>query len=709
MNKTVSKFIETLPCILISAFLLVIPCIWANKSMMDASLLPRQLALSILLVVLLIFCAYYVIRGGRFSFDKTEKVIFGGIALFMLMHIISCVYAINGYEAIFHISKEYMFCLWFFFIYHLLKTQPGARDFLIKTITASSAIFIGFAIAQLTKADFSKYLAATDHRSYYLNQIMETVYSTCSNKNLFASLLFLTLPLAIYNIANFKRHDVFSAIWCCVGSIVAIINLALVVLLLSRTVFAAIAISCIAAYIILCIFYFRIKPKNTGEPTSKRQKLILIAIPAVLLAISVTTATMTETQIEKTIKERISLTINPEKYGYKDNEHGESSVAMRKIIWGKTFEMIKEHPIIGSGPGQWHIVIPKFGVDEFGEILRMGSMTFQRPHNDFLWITAEIGIVGLIGYLVFFIGIIAVGISNISRKQDKSVVAFNILATSAFIGWILISLVDFPHERIEHNIFMLSICAIVLSDHLKQEKETNEASRGKSLSYVLLALCSIIAVGGLTQTLNFYNGEKNASQIHTAYYNQNWKKVLLLTRKAETMTYTINNFSAPILYYKGMAMSMTGNDKDAVSEFKKALEYAPYHIITLNACGTSYMKLEQYDEATEMYERTISISPHNNNALYDLAVLHYNKKEAKEAFEYISKVPIDLKEKPNGFEKAYLSICRRAVLADKDKYNSDKLDIWLKDDNRIFTTIKRMQTENISLEQILIEEIGSND
>lgn len=704
MNKNVSKIIEFLLCIVTSAFFLVLPCIWAEDSMLDASLMPRLLVLSITLLVLLLIWVFNVIRGGRFCFDKTEIVIFGGIALFMVMHIVSCINVVNGHEAFFHVAKEFMFCLWFFFVYQLLKAYPSMRDFMIKSITAASAIFIGIAIWQLTQADFSEYLAATDLRSYYLNQIMESIYSTCSNKNLFASLLFITLPLAVYNIANFKRNNVFSTIWCCFGTLVAIVNLALVVILLSRTIFAAIALSGVAAYIFLCIYYLFFRPKNTGNPASKRVKIVLIAVPAVLLISGVVATTITETQIEKTIKERIILTINPEKYGYRDNEHGESSVAMREIIWGKTIEMIKEHPIIGSGPGQWQIVIPKFGVDEFGEKLRMGATTFQRPHNDFLWMTAEVGVIGLLGYLVFFIGIIVVGISNLRQKNDKSMVAFNILATAALIGWILVSMVDYPHERIEHNVIMLTICAIVLCDHKSEKNSVTSNSTVPTIA--LMALCSVIAIVGFVQTLIFFNGEKNARQIVDAYYAHNWNRLLTLTRKADQSSYTVNNFTAPTLYYKGFAMSMTGNDKAAIVEFKKALKYAPYHIITLNACGTSYMKLEQYDEAAEMYGKTLALSPQNYIALYDIAIMHYNKKEAKEAFSYISKIPINLTDKPKDFEKAYLKICRQAVLADKDLYNSDKLNAWLQDDYRILASIKKMQAENIGLDQILANEIG---
>ncbi|MBR4620251.1 MAG: O-antigen ligase family protein [Salinivirgaceae bacterium] len=721
MNKIAKKAIELIPWMVTVAFILVLPLIWAdtklagtslprfwpdNALMLDASLLPRQLLLAIYLLAILPIFAIYIFKGSRISFNRSEKVIFGGLALFMLMHIVSCVNVTNHHEAFFHMIKEFMFCLWFFSIYQMLRQNPNGREWLIKTITAMSTVFIAIAIVQLANSDFSQYRMATNHRSYYLNQIMEKTFSTCSNKNLLASLLFITLPTTIYNIANFKKHNVWSAIWLGIGGATALANLTLIVLLLTRTVFAAVALSGFVAIITIYIYILVLRPRLTGVTVGKKTRIAMIAAPVVAVIAFTTIICVTETQIEKTIKERIGVTFNPEEYGYRNNDNGESSVAMRKIIWGKTLEMIKEHPLIGSGPGQWQINIPKFGVDEFGEKMRGGTLTFQRPHNDYLWFASEVGLTGLFGYLVFYIGIIAIGFINIRQTRNRSTLVFNILAVSVLIGWMLVSMLDYPHERIEHNIALLAICAIVLADHPKAETEGNEQS-GKTISFCLLAIASAITISGFTQTLQFCKGEHNAREIHSYFYGQGWKKVLHLTRKANRQPYTINNYSAPILYYKGFALSMTGNNQDAIIELKNALKYAPYHILTINTCGMVYMKLEQYDEAEKMYMRTLKISPRNHNALYDMAIMHYNQKKFHQAFKYISQIPLDIKSKPSNFENVYLTICRYAVNENKDLYNAANLNAWMNNDKRIFATIKKFQADTCSFSKILMDEVGA--
>ena len=101
MNISFEKIKNLIPGILTSVFMLIIPTIWADDTMMDASLMPRQVALSVFLIASIPIMVIYAIKGGRFSFDRTESVIFGGMALFMLMHIVSCVNVINGHEAFF--------------------------------------------------------------------------------------------------------------------------------------------------------------------------------------------------------------------------------------------------------------------------------------------------------------------------------------------------------------------------------------------------------------------------------------------------------------------------------------------------------------------------------------------------------------------------------------------------------------------------------
>jgi putative inorganic carbon (HCO3(-)) transporter len=68
---------------------------------------------------------------------------------------------------------------------------------------------------------------------------------------------------------------------------------------------------------------------------------------------------------------------------------GAHSVTSRFFIWKKGLEMIKEHPLLGVGPGNYRIEVPK----------DISSRPTLPPHNMFLLVAGEMGIPGLLIYL----------------------------------------------------------------------------------------------------------------------------------------------------------------------------------------------------------------------------------------------------------------------------------------------------------------------
>ncbi|MBR5959197.1 MAG: O-antigen ligase family protein [Salinivirgaceae bacterium] len=692
-------------------FLLILPAVWADNALLDASLLSRQLALAIILPVIAAVLIFIIIKGFKFTFSRSEKVIFGGLAFFMLMHFLSFVNAVNYHEAIFRTAKEFMFCTWFFFVYQLLVAKPEGRIALIKSIVLMGCVFVGIALVQLFKTDFSSYNEAEENLSYFLSQLMEKVYSTCSNKNLLASILFLITPLAVYcAIYHIKTRDWKSIIWISISALLTICSLVLIVLLLTRAVYAALLLTTVCAIVLIYIYIFIIKPRKTGNQAPLKIKIALVAAPISIIVLGAAVVGLTETKFEQMLTERIMLTINPEKYHYRSNETGETAIAMRTIIWSKTAQMIKEHPLIGSGAGQWQIMIPKYGVDEFNEKLREGTLTYQRPHNDFLWYAAEVGIPGLIGYLVFLLGTIYIGIRNILRSNSRKTTLFNVIAVSTLIGMVLIMSIDYPHERIEHNIVYLTIAALILADaKLMKQCKTKEENPQTDIkpTIAIMAVGIAICAFGLQQSIAFFSGEHNGRRIWTAHYNKNWNLVMQLTHNIEKRQYTLNNFTVPMLYYRGFAESMLKQDDASIADFQKALELHPYNIITLNALGTAYNMKGDNDKAIQEYNKVLTISPRNVEALTNIALSYYNKKEFGKAIEHIGKVNSKSKYKPTNYQKISLAVSRYAAIAEKDLYNEQKLNDWLKNDSRVAAALKKYQSgEFEKWSDVLLPELG---
>ena len=63
--------------------------------------------------------------------------------------------------------------------------------------------------------------------------------------------------------------------------------------------------------------------------------------------------------------------------------------------------MAKANPLLGVGLGQWRLVFPLYGkIQKFRESGEgLVEIFFQRPHNDYVWVLTETGIIGLLSYL----------------------------------------------------------------------------------------------------------------------------------------------------------------------------------------------------------------------------------------------------------------------------------------------------------------------
>ena len=89
-------------------------------------------------------------------------------------------------------------------------------------------------------------------------------------------------------------------------------------------------------------------------------------------------------------------------------------------MWENSGEMIKENFVFGVGAGNWQVYFPKYGFDKFSvNEIKNGLTTYQRPHNDFLWILCETGIIGILAFVSIFIIISFLIYFNIISKHNN--------------------------------------------------------------------------------------------------------------------------------------------------------------------------------------------------------------------------------------------------------------------------------------------------
>jgi O-antigen ligase len=115
-----------------------------------------------------------------------------------------------------------------------------------------------------------------------------------------------------------------------------------------------------------------------------------------------------------------------------------------------TWQMIKDHPIVGSGLGAYWIAITKY---HHGS----GEMTPQQAHNDYLELIADGGLVG-VSLLIWFTVLAAKSAHRCLRYGDSARRAVCLGALTGILGIAIHSLVDFGlHVTVNATIFVILI------------------------------------------------------------------------------------------------------------------------------------------------------------------------------------------------------------------------------------------------------------
>ena len=82
----------------------------------------------------------------------------------------------------------------------------------------------------------------------------------------------------------------------------------------------------------------------------------------------------------------------------------------RIVLWKEAIAIIKDHPFLGCGLNTYSIVAPKYKIAEGGGIY---------PHNSYLQMAAETGLLGLGAFLWIIIILFRTSLSNLKKISNQ--------------------------------------------------------------------------------------------------------------------------------------------------------------------------------------------------------------------------------------------------------------------------------------------------
>jgi tetratricopeptide (TPR) repeat protein len=311
------------------------------------------------------------------------------------------------------------------------------------------------------------------------------------------------------------------------------------------------------------------------------------------------------------------------------------------MLWENSERIIENNLLYGVGAGNWKIYFPKYKLDNFNESVQNGLTIYQRPHNDFLWVFSEQGVLGIITYLLIFLLILFYLfriIKNTIEWKDKIIY---ISFFACILGYLFISAVDYPLERIEHQLILYLIFSIITAKYYHDFIAIKTSNKFIINKLILITIFSTIILFSFIVGFNRYSGEYYTSKLYKAHHKNSFRKMIKIADKSINSFYLIDPMSVPIQWYKGVALFSLGNITEAKKVFEKAYTVTPYNIHVLNNLASCYESLGEHKKAEEAYLQALSISSNFEESLLNLSAVYYNNKEYEKAFKTIDKCNIN--------------------------------------------------------------------
>ena len=570
--------------LIVSIFILALPFV-INIHVYDMVISIRYLSISILIFTL----GLLQLKNGMVT-----DILKNPIVILLLL-----LFCVNIFSALYHnFTADAIVSLYRLFVL-LSLTIFFANIFIKKDYLSIAKSILIFTLISLLIYFWQIYIAFT-HEKDFISSI-ETISATMGNKNLLASIFFLSLPFLFYVYQSSNK------LWKMLVLFVLVLILCSLILIQSKAVILGLF------FMSTSIILFAFKGNS---------KIILSFIFIIIIIIS--TLFITKPKIAFQFQHEIEQVIRTKNRFLEDRIVENDS---RVSLYIKTIDMIKDNPLLGVGPGNWKKEFPKYGLNN--TIGEKGDKFVQRPHSDFLWFFSEGGILSGILYIFLFVLTLRDALFFYLNMKDEKRYFFLILF-STMLGYLAISLFDFPSERPTHNLFFAIILGILVSERLKKRKYYNTSN--KLFGIILMFLFSInIAFANIR-----YKGDLHMTKALKYKSISDWGGMIAELDMAYNQSlYDIDNTTTPLMWYYGIAYFNKGQVNIAFDYFKQAYSVNPYHLHVINNLATCYGYNNDYIKAKELYEECISISSRFEEAALNLSAIYSYEKRNEEALDVL--------------------------------------------------------------------------
>lgn len=641
-----------------------------NPLAVEPVLVPRMLFTTIIGLALAILMLLIKLKSTvNVKLHKYWVTI--GLA-YLAVTLYSVSYTVSLSEGIFDLNRSLLMATMLALIALLLAIDKHLKHYLIWGVWTSAWLLLLWGGVELIMVIPSLSVESVE---------LYKVTATMAHKNLLASAYLLLIPFVLFMFLTQRTYLKFSSFLLLVGMVLMIL------MLQGRSSWVAFAAMLVVGLLfVVKAMVHGFKPMQRLNKSDKAY--IAVMCLAILLMLGGLAVKKPDT-FNYMLRKVSSMT---DQSGGRDQN--KETIHERYALWDNTWQLIKEDPLQGVGAGSWKLLYPKYGLE--GLRSEDGYTLFQRPHNDLLWVWAELGVIGLVAYIAIFLlplFWLFVRFGKLKKDGDR------LLATCAaltIVGFFVVGLFSFPRERIFHNLLLFIAFAIVMDSTAKGV----QVGRVRILVSILLVSFTWVGVA------SFYRakGDMHTLLVHASYGKPGQQQTMLLeAEKAKSFFYTMDPMATPMNWFQGIAYYQQGNYEGAKRHFQNGLIENPYHLHLLNNLGSTYEKLGQRNLAIVTYRKVLNVSPKYTEGLLNLSAVYFNSGQLDSAYTTIDKCSITT---DHANYQIYLNAILKAKLnamiqSSEDKKQQNALIQLMQNETALVPLYRDAKAANISFEAIV--------
>lgn len=652
--------------VLVSLFLL---CqIFPPLFVLDSTTL-KHYVFAILNTIAIGFLVYYINtkEGGIPSWIFKNKISYSWLLLLLFM-LVSFLQAVNIPESIVTINRWIIIFLMFIYFSIFLDKKPKLFSIIINLSIIISTINVLSCIIPYYYLD----VYANPRKNLYLNGLY-------GNKNIFAAAILFKLPFLYYAfffrkkfIKYFSLFLIFALTFC-------------LVILSARTSFIGLILQIvIIATYGLFNFYLNKKSKKLLIYCSI---IILTLIAGFLSGDRFIKYNFEHYAVNSTEGARYHFSKDQNNYAvanrFKSIEEGNSKG--RLIIWKNSKEIIKQNPILGYGVGNHKLAIMKVEAAK-----KPNYVVSDHAHNDFIEMWSELGIFGLMSYLLLFASAVYLFIKTQLKKRLKETTRFMSLVGIATLStYMNDAMFNFPLERADTQLYLALSMSLILVAYYRAHPILNPIPLKKYIFYII----GVLTIGITTiETMHFVSSIMQ-------------KEKILQTNGSKTINYTAEEWEKrfppiPTIDESANPIAMSiGMRYDAEKKYRQAIDVIindysnPYYGLREFRLSNYYLKLGKLDSSEYYANKCIAMKP----LCYEpVKVLYYKAKKLKDltpAEKAISAFLTRYKsEKSAWIDLAYLKISLGKL--SEAKILLDSASYYFPDEEKIYSIYDTIAQKN---------------